>query len=321
MQTTLPIIACTPLTMFTALPAISDTLALKEARHPIREKFQRQKYIANDVYATKSTRFQIITGCNMSGKSTYIRGVALACIMMQIGCFVPATHAFLPIIRQLFARIHNEDSIEDSASTFALEMREMASILHSIDRHSLAIIDELGRGTSTRDGLAIAVAISEALIESNALVWFATHFQDLVGILQARPGVISLHMSVEIAPDSNSMKMNYRIANGAVPNNHYGLAFARVFPLPPAMLDKAEEVSRVLHERVHSRKVASSVVIAQRKRKLLLTLKEHLEQAQNGLLEGEMLRSWLIHLQEEFVNRMSAIDEEAQKAREMENVY
>jgi DNA mismatch repair protein MSH4 len=235
--------------------------------------------------------------------------------MMQIGSFVPATHACLPIVHQIFARTSNEDSIEDSASTFALEMREMASILHAIDCRSLAIVDELGRGTSTRDGLAIAIAISEALIESKALVWFATHFQDLVSILQARPGVMSLHMSVSMAPDASSMTMHYRLAEGAVKNCHYGLAFARVFPFPRSMIKKAELVSKVLQERVHARKKTSSIVITQRKRKLLLGLKEHLEQARDGCLEGEALRSWLMRLQEEFVNRMTAIDEEAGRVR------
>ena len=115
----------------------------------------------------------------MSGKSTYIRAIALMTIMAQIGCFIPAQYASIPIIHQLFARVSMDDSIEANVSTFASEMRETAFILRNIDENSLAIIDELGRGTSTRDGLAIAISIAEALIESQALVWFATHFTDL----------------------------------------------------------------------------------------------------------------------------------------------
>ncbi len=121
--------------------------------------------------------------------------VSLLQVMGQIGCFVPAQHAVFPIIHQLFVRMSTDDSIEANMSTFSLEMREAAFILRSVTSHSwkslahlanrnvneksLAIIDELGRGTSTRDGLAIALAISEALIQSNSLVWFATHFQQL----------------------------------------------------------------------------------------------------------------------------------------------
>lgn len=138
-----------------------------------------RRFVPNDVYATEQHRFQIITGCNMSGKSTYIRMISLLQVMAQIGCFVPAEFAAFPIIHQLFVRMSTDDSIEANMSTFSIEMREMAFILRNINARSLVIIDELGRGTSTRDGLAIALAISEALIQSNSLVWFATHFSQL----------------------------------------------------------------------------------------------------------------------------------------------
>lgn len=134
----------------------------------------------------------------MSGKSTYIRSIALMAVMAQIGSFVPAEYASFPILHQLFARVSVDDNIEANVSTFAAEMRETAFILRNIDRRSMAIIDELGRGTSTRDGLAIALAIAEALVESRALVWFATHFRDLATIMAERNGVISLHLAVEV---------------------------------------------------------------------------------------------------------------------------
>lgn len=106
----------------------------------------------------------------MSGKSTYIRSIALLQIMAQIGSFVPAEYASFPIIHHIFARVSMDDNIESNLSTFSVEMREMAFILRNIDDKSLAIIDELGRGTSTQDGLAIAIAMSEALIQSKASV-------------------------------------------------------------------------------------------------------------------------------------------------------
>jgi DNA mismatch repair protein MSH4 len=135
----------------------------------------------------------------MSGKSSYIRSIALMSVMAQVGCFIPAESATFPIVHQLFARVSTDDSIEANVSTFASEMRETAFILRweiitllfsliqspnfqnyrNIDKNSLAIIDELGRGTSTRDGLAIALSIAEALVESRALIWFVTHFQEL----------------------------------------------------------------------------------------------------------------------------------------------
>lgn len=115
----------------------------------------------------------------MSGKSTYIRSIALMSVMAQVGCFVPAQYASFPMVHQLFARVSMDDSIEANVSTFASEMRETAFILRNVDKKSLVVIDELGRGTSSRDGLAIAISISEALVETKALVWFATHFTDL----------------------------------------------------------------------------------------------------------------------------------------------
>ncbi|KAE9978713.1 hypothetical protein BLS_000367 [Venturia inaequalis] len=301
-------------------PQLTDTLAIQAGRHALREKFHSQKYIPNDVYAAQQARFQIITGCNMSGKSTYIRSIALMTVMAQIGSFVPASYASFPIISQLFARVNMDDSIEANVSTFASEMRETAFILRNIDRRSLAIIDELGRGTSTRDGLAIALAIAEALVESRALVWFATHFRDLATIMAERNGVINLHLAVDIgtadSEDPKSMTMLYKIAEGAVQEQHYGLKLARVLPLPPKVLETAEEVAAKLESHVAKRKKTSALVIKERKRKLILHLREHLTQAKNGVMEGEVLANWLKELQKEFVVRMTAIDAEAAEVAE-----
>jgi len=118
-------------------PLLTDTLAIKAGRHPIRERVMRTKFIPNDVYATQQTRFQIITGCNMSGKSTYIRSIALMSIMAQIGSFVPASYASFSILYQLFARVSVDDSIEANVSTFAAEMRETAFIIRNIDKRSM----------------------------------------------------------------------------------------------------------------------------------------------------------------------------------------
>lgn len=116
----------------------------------------------------------------------------------SVALSVPAQYASFPITRRLFARVSMDDGIEANASTFASEMRETAFILGNVERGSLIIMDELGRGTSTRDGLALAVAVCEALIESRALVWFATHFKDLARILARRAGVVNLHLRVQV---------------------------------------------------------------------------------------------------------------------------
>lgn len=313
-------------------PHLTDTLAIQAARHPMKEKIMSNKFIPNDVYATQQTRFQIITGCNMSGKSTYIRTVALMSIMAQIGSLyvdvvlciiasmltsvsVPASYASFPILHQLFARLGMDDNIETNVSTFAAEMREVAFILRNVDRRSMAIIDELGRGTSTRDGLAVALAIAEALVSSKALVWFATHFKDLATIMHERAGVQNLHLAVEME-NEQSMTMLYKIAQGAVRESHYGLALARVVPLPPGLVDHAAVVAQKLERRMLRKKKTSEIVLKEKRRKLILNLKEHLVQAHNGILEGEVLTAWLKELQKEFINRMTALEAEVDSTRQ-----
>ena len=293
-------------------PVLAETLAIRAGRHPIREKIQTTKFIPNDVYATQQTRFQIITGCNMSGKSTYIRSVPLMTIMAQIGSFIPAQFASIRVIHQLFARISVDDNAEANVSTFAAEMRETAFILRNIDQQSMAIIDELGRDTSTRDGLAIAVAIAEALVESRALVWFATHFHDLANIMSERNGVVNLHLAVDMS-QQNKMEMLYHIASGTVQEEHYGLALAKVLRLPTDIIEHAERVSRALEQQMKKKKKLSLAVIQARRRKLILNLKEHLVQAHQGSMDDENLKAWLKDLQREFVVQMTALDSEARE--------
>ena len=250
-------------------PELTDTLAIKAGRHPIREQIHNSKFIPNDAYATPQTRFQIITGC-----------------------------------------IATSDDLDANVSTFAAEMREMAFILRNIQPRSMVIIDELGRGTSTTDGLAIAVALAEALISSNALVWFVTHFHDLAQILAERSGVINLHLAAEIAPDASKMTMQYRIAEGPVPDRRYGLVLAKLADLPPAVLNKARSVSEAMDQLAKRRNSPSRAVAIAQKRKLLLSLREQLLLARDGTMDKASLRAFLIKLQDDFVLRMTAINRE-----------
>ncbi|EGC49164.1 DNA mismatch repair protein [Histoplasma capsulatum var. duboisii H88] len=295
-------------------PELTDTLAIKAGRHPIREKIHSDKYVPNDAYATQQSRFQIITGCNMSGKSTYIRSLALMTIMAQIGCFVPAQYASFPVVHQLFARVSTDDNVEANVSTFSAEMREMSFILRNIEPKSMVIIDELGRGTSTNDGLAIAIAIAEALIESHALVWFTTHFHDLAKIMLERNGVVNLHLAVEMSPSTSKMTMLYKISDGFVKDKHYGLFLAKLLPFPQPMLHKAQEVSEALSLKIENQRKRSKTLAIAKRRKLILDLKEQLLQAKYGALNGEPLRIWLKKLQYEFTLRMVALDAEVDMA-------
>lgn len=292
-------------------PELTDVLAIKAGRHPIREKIHSSKFVPNDAYAAQQSRFQIITGCNMSGKSTYIRSLALMTVMAQIGCFVPAQYASFPVVHQLFARVSTADDIEANVSTFAAEMREMSFILRNIEPKSMVIVDELGRGTSTTDGLAIAIAIAEALVESHALVWFATHFRDLARIMAERSGVINLHLAVELSPEASKMTMLYRIAEGHVWDRFYGITLAKLVSLPQQVLDVAQRVSEDLNRIADHHRGDSRAIALARKRNLILRLKEQLVLARNGTMEGEKLRKWLKRLQDEFALRMAAVDEES----------
>ena len=300
-------------------PDITATLALKAMRHPIQEKIRRDKIVPNDVYATQQNRFQIITGANMSGKSTYIRSVALNALIAQIGCFTPCQYSSFPLFHQLFARVSMDNNVESNVSTFASEMREMAFILRNIEPRSLVIIDELGRGTSTTDGLAIAVAIAEALIESKAYVWFVTHFRDLPRILSQRAGVVNLHLSTNIAADMSKITTTYKISEGPEETANYGLAFAKTMALPEGVLEVATQVSDALRERNEARKSDPRALAVARRRKLVLNLREQLIQANESKMEDkEALREWLKRLQDEFMVRMSAIEAEARVSEDEE---
>ncbi|KAF3762786.1 hypothetical protein M406DRAFT_347667 [Cryphonectria parasitica EP155] len=287
-------------------PELKDALALKAGRHPILDSF-----IPNEYYATRQHAFSIVTGCNMSGKSTYIRSVALLQVMAQIGCFVPAQYACFTIIHSLLSRTSTDDSIESNMSTFSVEMREMAFIIRNINDRSLAIIDELGRGTSTRDGLAIAIAMAEALIQSNALVFFATHFAELAQLLGDRPGVLNLHLATEttIADDDiPKMTMLYKVGAGPVKEENYGINLARAIGFPQTFLDLAEKTSNSLRETAEAKKQCSESRKLVRRRKLVLNVHETLQQAYHSGMDGGALRSYLRRLQTEFITRMEEIE-------------
>ena len=289
-------------------PELTPALAIKHGRHPIHERIHRDKFIPNDVFANaKLSRVQIITGCNMSGKSTYIRSIALITVMAQAGGFVPATYASIPIRHQLFARLSIDDSSTSSISTFAEEMRETAFILRNIDARALVIIDELGRGTSTRDGLAIAIAVVEALLQARAFVWFVTHFHDLAVFMAERPGLVNRHLQVDI--QDRHISMLYRIAEGLTPPANHGLVLASAVGLPPTILEAATRVSDAITRASVRSAHASPAVLQARRAKLLFGLKQQLLQARDGRLEGRDLAIWLERLQEEFVRRMTALDE------------
>ncbi|KAK6344025.1 MutS protein msh4 [Orbilia brochopaga] len=288
-------------------PEFKGAVAIKSGRHPIREKIHKEKFIPNDTYAGRQSRFQIVTGCNMSGKSTFIRQLALLTVMAQIGSFVPAEYAAFPIVGNLFARVSMDDGVEANVSTFAAEMRETAFILQNATADSMIIIDELGRGTCTQDGLAIAIAVCEALIARKAYVWFATHFRELGAVLAHKSGAITLHMEVEMREEQNMTSMLYKIADGPAAEQHYGINLARIVGLPLSIIQRASEVSTVIAQKAEQRKVSSKGYIEAQRQKTVFQLIEHLHQARNSSMTDQALRRWLTRLQQDFSERMDAL--------------
>ncbi|GAV49934.1 hypothetical protein ZYGR_0S00670 [Zygosaccharomyces rouxii] len=192
------------------IPVFSNQMILQNSRHPVVETLIKD-FIPNNISNTASNSLQIITGCNMSGKSVYLRQVVLLCIMAQMGCPIPADCAYCKIYTKIHARICN-DSMELSTSTFAFEMKEMAYFLDDIDSSTLLVLDELGRGSSIGDGFCISLAVAEHLLKIGATIFLSTHFQDIPSILKYKPSVVHLNMLTDMKGDS-SLEMHYRLSS------------------------------------------------------------------------------------------------------------
>ncbi|KNB07584.1 hypothetical protein FOXG_08704 [Fusarium oxysporum f. sp. lycopersici 4287] len=200
---------------------------------------------------------------------------------------------------------------KSNLSTFSVEMREMSFILRNIDDKSLAVIDELGRATSNRDGLAIAIAMSEALIQSRASVWFATHYIDLTKVLADRPGILNLHLAATTSTTEDGLPhitMLYKATSGATRGEeHYGINLARAIGLPQSFIDKAEEVAKDIRRRRETTKRSSESTRLVARRKLILNLQNALRRAKDSGSK-EALPGYLQLLQEDFVARMEEVD-------------
>jgi len=231
-------------------------LYLKNSRHPIVEKFlpKNQDFIPNDVYLNTSDKaIAIITGPNMAGKSTYIRQVAIIQILAQMGCFVPAEKASLSIVDRIFTRVGASDNLAKGESTFFVEMTETAQILNHFTEDSLIIMDEVGRGTSTYDGLAIAWAVVEYLLEKKPKTLFATHYHELT-VLAEKEGIFNLTMDV-IEKDEEVIFL-HRVKEGAA-DKSYGIHVAKLAGLPKkvifhaqSLLEEFESRSSFLHKAI-----------------------------------------------------------------------
>ena len=226
-----------------------DEIEIKDGKHPIVEAFSSEPFIPNDLKMNNSTdRLLIITGANMSGKSTVMRQIAMIQILGQIGSFVPATSAKLPIIDRIWTRVGASDDLASGRSTFMVEMTETAAILHNSTPKSLILLDEIGRGTSTFDGLSIAWAVAEYLHDSpehSAKTLFATHYHELTELAENLAG--AKNYRIKAAEKDGEIVFLHKLERGKA-SKSYGIAVAKLAGLPQKTIIRAQQVLEKLEQ-------------------------------------------------------------------------
>jgi DNA mismatch repair protein MutS len=220
-----------------------DDYVVTDGRHPVVERFATDAFVPNDIDLNGTTRqLVILTGPNMGGKSTYLRQSALIPLLAQIGSFVPAKDAKVPVVDRIFARVGASDNIARGQSTFMVEMQETANILHAATSRSFVVLDEIGRGTSTFDGLSIAWAVAEHLAtnaRARPKTLFATHYHELTDLADALPGVVNAHVAAREWKDD--IIFLRKIVSGRS-DRSYGIQVARLAGLPASVVARAREI-------------------------------------------------------------------------------
>ncbi|HYZ17877.1 MAG TPA: DNA mismatch repair protein MutS, partial [Candidatus Acidoferrum sp.] len=223
-----------------------------DGRHPVMEALLGSSFVPNDLrLGVTTSRFILLTGPNMGGKSTYLRQSALLVVLAQIGSFVPARSARLGIVDRIFTRIGAGDDLASGQSTFYIEMAEAANILRRATDRSLLLIDEVGRGTGTIDGLAIAQAICEFLLERESrapMALFATHFHELVALAERWPLVANFHITAVESSKGGAPVFSHRVLPGSS-SRSFGIEVARMAGLPPTVVARAREIAAALEGR------------------------------------------------------------------------
>ncbi|MCA1607709.1 MAG: DNA mismatch repair protein MutS, partial [Acidobacteria bacterium] len=220
-----------------------DEIEIVQGRHPVIEVFNDEPFVPNNIYLNNSTdRLLIITGPNMGGKSTVLRQTAIISILGQMGSFVPAEKARLPLLDRVWTRVGASDDLARGRSTFMVEMTETAAILHSATPRSLVLLDEIGRGTATFDGLSIAWAVAEYLHDSPqhaAKTLFATHYHELTELAERLPG--AQNYQITATEREGEVVFLHRLERGRA-SKSYGIQVARLAGMPAAVLANAREV-------------------------------------------------------------------------------
>ena len=233
-----------------------NIIDIKDARHPVIEKVLiNSEFVSNDIKMNKEDTILLITGPNMAGKSTYMRQMAIISIMAQIGSFVPASYANIPIFDKIFTRIGASDDLVSGESTFMVEMMEAGSAISNATKNSLILFDELGRGTATYDGMALAAAIIEYIHDKvGAKTFFSTHYHELTDLEKTHKHLKNVHVSAK--EENGNLVFMHKIENGSV-DKSYGIHVAKLANLPNELIDKASEILKKYEK--ESKKVSSNV--------------------------------------------------------------
>ena len=224
--------------------AIDGIIDIRDGRHPVVELMLKDElFVPNDTYLDlNNNRMAVITGPNMSGKSTYMRQVALITLMAQMGSFVPASYAKISVVDKIFTRVGASDDLTAGQSTFMVEMSEVADILKNATKQSLVILDEVGRGTSTFDGISIARAVAEQIANSRILgckTLFATHYHELIELENLIQGI--KNYSVSVKKRGEDIKFLRKIVPGGI-DDSYGIEVAKLAGIPQRVITRAKEL-------------------------------------------------------------------------------
>ena len=248
-----------------------------EGKHPILDdRMKKKRYVSNDWKMSEDEHVQLITGPNMGGKSTYMRQNALLVVMAQMGSFIPAKAAELPIFDRIFTRIGASDDILTGKSTFMVEMMEANAALCYATKHSLILFDEIGRGTATYDGMALAQAMLEYIDEAiGAKTLFSTHYHELTDLEKEHPSMHNVH--VDVREEKNEIEFRYRIIDGKA-DKSYGINVARLAHLPKVVLDRAAQLLTNFENQDNNQNYQPSLFVMEQvqpeKSKLLQQLQE-----------------------------------------------
>ncbi len=220
-------------------------------RHPVVEKVLNNEYVSNDVIMDEKTDILLITGPNMAGKSTYMRQMAITVIMAQIGCFVPAKEASLPVFDAIFTRIGASDDLVSGESTFMVEMNEANNALSNASKDSLILFDELGRGTATFDGMALAQSIIEYIHNHvHAKTMFSTHYHELTDLDQSLSKLKNVHVSA--VEENGNLIFLHKIKNGSI-DKSYGIHVAKLASLPSSLIERASQILEIYENKEKKR--------------------------------------------------------------------